>query len=264
MTNASKKTNVNEKDATNGSPSDKVNKTNPRVRGPKNPRPKSGNPNQQGSSRMGQSRSFPVVEKVIRIDHALVKSQLERWIDTYKQAFYHTTSMFTHLGMEDSVDRVHEHLVEMIEAQEAEIKAATVAVLSNIRRKTEVNEIPKTSVTTQEISLQIPGFVVARYVDMFPVADNLVDTCVYAEIVGAMKWTERTEMLKSIPGYLRAPAGRFQGFAARLGKRQQLNEAEAKKARDQAQSTLDKLLNRSDALTVPELIVPESSSVSAG
>lgn len=264
MTNASTKANENGSNPSNVSGADKVAKANPRVRGEKNLRGKSGKANQQGSSRSGRSRSFPVVQKKLAIDHPIVKSQFERWVDVYKQAFYHTTSMFTFLGMEDSVDRVHEYLVEMIEAQEAEMTAATDAVVANIRRKADVAEIPKTSVSKDEIDIEIPGFVVARYVDMFPVADKLVDTCVYAECVGALKWTERTAMLKSIPKYLRAPAGRFQSFAAKLGKRQQLNEAQAKEAREQAQLTLDSLLKPLQENSTPSIIVPEPNNVSAG
>lgn len=221
-------------------------KKNPRVRGDKKPGARGKRAGREfDPSRYAPSRNFPVVEKIVVFEHQIVRTQFERWFDVYKHAFFHTASMLAFLGMEEAVDDVHEHLLKMIEAEESELKAATATVLRSIKSVTKNRNVPKTSKNSASLKVEIPGFVVARYAEMYETADRFIDTCVYAECVGAMKWTERTALLRTVPRYLRAPAGRFQSFSARLGKRSEMNERQAKAARLQAEKIIVKLLKAS-------------------
>lgn len=257
MTNNGNSSNGNASDPTKNTVAGNGTERNPRVRGDKKPSTRGKRAGREfDPSRYAPSRSFPVVEKNLVFEHPIVKTQFERWFDVYKNAFFHTASMLAFLGMEEAVDDVHEHLLTMIEAEEAELKGATETVLRSIQRVTKKRNVPKTSKNIASLDVEIPGFVVARYAEMYETADRFIDTCVYAECVGAMKWTERTSLLKTVPRYLRAPAGRFQSFSARLGKRTEMNEKQAREARQTAQKIIVKLLKASTEQPGLEIKMP--------
>jgi len=193
-------------------------------------------------------KTFPTMRETIEIDHAITRGAFDVLFDSFRSAFFHTTSILGRFGLEDGANNVHQYIIGLIDNARTEIEETTARISRDIEKRGGPSEVPRTTNGSERRTAEVPAFVVRKYLTLFPAVDRLIDTIICAENVGAISWKERTKLLKEAPAYLRSPAGRFHSLATKLGARQASSEASHAEARKQIDEALGVLLAQHQAL----------------
>lgn len=186
-----------------------------------------------------KTRTYPTIKETIEVDHAITQGAFDQLYDGFRSAFFHTTSILGRFGMEEGANQVHEYIGEVTDSAIREIEAATADIVRRIHKKNGPEAIPRTAPKPERKTVEVPAYVVRKYLTLFPAVDRMIDAIVCAETIGAISWTERGRLLKEAPKYLRSPAGRFHSLATKLGARQSKSEGGIEEAKTAMREALE-------------------------
>jgi len=206
------------------------------------PRSKRGGTAASEAQSIRKTRTYPTMRETVHLDHAIVRGCFERHFDGFRSAFFNTTSILGKFGLETGCEQVHEYIVGLIDRAKVEVDAATAEIAVAIKKNGGPQTIPRTAPDPTQKSAEVPGFVVRKYLSLFPAVDRLIDAIVCAESFGAIPWSRRAELLRDAPAYLRSPAGRFTSISTKLSARQNASQDGLSVATKAMESLLKELL----------------------
>jgi len=195
-----------------------------------------------------KARTFPIVRETFAIEHFATQDAYDRYFDSFRSCFFHTTSILGRSGLHNGADRVNQHIIDLIDSVRGEIEAETARIAKLVEAQTGSGKIPKSTPQVEQRTAEVPSFIVRKYLSLFPAADRLIDAIVYAETLGIVSWQRRSELLRLVKKYIRSPFGRYQSIMHRLAGRQRKEQTTMAVARKEMLAVLEEALTEQGRL----------------
>ena len=166
-----------------------------------------------GGGRRKDRDTFPYVEVSVTFSHPIVHRAYEKFFDRYRQCFFHVTASLQKARLEESLDLVYEHLEKQIDEAETALAQADQELAALIKSKLGDQEIRTKIPKKETVKARVPGSLVRRYLNLFPLLDKYIDAVIFAETMGVITHTKKRELMKNCPRYVTTVTGRFQSLA---------------------------------------------------
>ena len=166
-----------------------------------------------GGGRRKDRDTFPYVEVTVTFSHPIVHRAYEKFFDRYRQCFFHVTASLQKARLEDSLDLVYEYLERQIDEAETALAQAHQELAAVIESKLGDHEVQTKIPRKETVTARVPGSLVRRYLNLFPLLDKYIDAVIFAETMGVITHTKKRELMKNCPRYVTTVTGRFQSLA---------------------------------------------------